>query len=48
MEPNFDGLADPFDANTDVVDSISPMHAVVGTHWNAERVLLSKNSSLTA
>jgi hypothetical protein len=46
MEPDFDGLADPFDANTDVVDSISHTHAVAGTHRNAERVFLSKNSSL--
>jgi hypothetical protein len=48
MEPNFDGLADPFDANTDVVDSISYTHAEAGTHRNAEHVFLSKNSSLTA
>jgi hypothetical protein len=48
MEPDFNGLADPFDANTDVVDSISHTHAVAGTHQNAEHVFLSKNSSLTA
>jgi hypothetical protein len=46
MEPDFDGLTDPFDANTDVVESISPTHTAAGTHWNAERVFLSKNSSL--
>jgi hypothetical protein len=46
MEPNFDGLADPFDANTNVVASISDTHAAAGTYRNAERVFLSKNSSL--
>jgi hypothetical protein len=46
MEPNFDGQADPFDANTDVVESISDTHAAAGTYWNAKRVFLSKNSSL--
>jgi hypothetical protein len=46
MEPNFDGLANPFDANTNVVESISPTHTAAGTHQNAEHVFLSKNSSL--
>jgi hypothetical protein len=46
MEPNFDGLADPFDANTDVVESISDTYAAAGTYWNAECVFLEKNSSL--
>jgi hypothetical protein len=46
MEPDFDGLADPFDANTDVVESISHTHAAAGTYRNAERVFLSKNNSL--
>jgi hypothetical protein len=46
MEPDFDGLADLFDANTDVVESISHTHAAAGTYRNAERVFLSKNSIL--
>jgi hypothetical protein len=45
MEPNFDGLADPFDVNTDVVESISDTHAAAGTYWNAERVFLLINIS---
>jgi hypothetical protein len=46
MEPDFDGLADPFDANTNVVESISHTHAAAGTYRNAKHVLLLKNSSL--
>jgi hypothetical protein len=32
MEPNFDGLADPFDASTDVIEGISDMHVAAGTY----------------
>jgi hypothetical protein len=46
MEPNFDGLADPFDANTDVIESISDTHTAAGTYRNAECIFLSKNRSL--
>jgi hypothetical protein len=46
MEPGFDGLANPFDANTNEIDSISDMHTAAGTYWNDECVFLSKNSSL--
>jgi hypothetical protein len=46
IKPNFDGLADLFDANTDVVESISDTHGAAGTYRNAECVFLSKNSSL--
>jgi hypothetical protein len=42
MKPNFDRLADPFDANTNVVESISHMHAAAGTYRNAKHVFLSK------
>jgi hypothetical protein len=46
MEPNFDGLADPFDANTNVIESIFDTHAAAGTYWNSKCVFLSKNSSV--
>jgi hypothetical protein len=46
MEPNFDGLADPFDANTNVIESISDMHAAAGTYRNAKCDFLSKSCSL--
>jgi hypothetical protein len=42
MDPNFDGLADPIDANIDVNESISDMHTAAGTYQKAEYVLLSK------
>jgi hypothetical protein len=42
MEPNFDGLADPFDANTNVVESISDVHAAAGTYQNAKCVFYRK------
>jgi hypothetical protein len=46
MDPNFDGLADPIDANTNVNEGISDMHTAAGTYQKAKYVLLSKNSSL--
>jgi hypothetical protein len=46
MNPNFDGLAIPIDANTNVIESISDMQAAAGTYQKVECVFLWKNSSL--
>jgi hypothetical protein len=46
MEPDFDGLADPFDASTDAIQGISDTHAASVTYQNAKCIFLSKNSSL--
>jgi hypothetical protein len=48
MEPNFDGLVNPFDTSTLVIEGISDMHTATGTYWNAMCVFLSKNSSLSS
>jgi hypothetical protein len=46
IEPDFDGLADPIDTNTNVIKGISDTHTAAGTYRNAECVFLSKNSTL--
>ncbi len=48
MEPNFDGLANPFDTSTNVIEGISDMYTATGTYWNAMCVFLSQNSSLSS
>jgi hypothetical protein len=40
MDPNFDGLADPIDANTNVNERNSDMRTAAGTCQKVEYVLL--------